>query len=71
MTRHAAALLLLAAIAIGWHTARYHRARRDLDGAKAGVKRAARVLASERKPFLVIAGIIVVVVWWWLHKHAG
>lgn len=71
MNSGAAALLITLAIAGGWHTARFHRARKDVDGAKAGVKTATRNRAIERKPFMLFAAIAFIVVWWWIHKHMG
>jgi hypothetical protein len=67
----AAALLVTLAIAAGWHTARFHRARKDIANAQDNVKKAERNLTIERKPFLLIAGIALIVAWWWIHKHAG
>jgi hypothetical protein len=64
-----AAALVLAALA-GWFTARFTRARRDLAGAKAGVKVARRILGVERKAFLLVAVVVFFVVWWWLDIHS-
>ena len=71
MSSGAAALLVTLAIAAGWHTARFHRARKDIANAQDNVKKAERNLTIERKPFLLIAGIAFIVAWWWIHKHAG
>ena len=71
MSSGAAALLVTLAIAAGWHTARFHRARKDIANAQDNVKKAERNLTIERKPFLLIAGIALIVAWWWIHKHAG
>jgi hypothetical protein len=62
--------VLVLAIAAGWYTARFTRARRDLAGAKAGVKVARRILGVERKAFAVVATIVFFVVWWWLDSHS-
>lgn len=71
MTLNAAALLAAVALIAGWHGARFHRALKDLAGAKEGVDKARKVLGVERRPFLVIAGIVFILIWWWLHKHGG
>jgi hypothetical protein len=62
--------VLVLAIAAGWYTARFLRARQDLAGAKAGVKIARRILGVERKAFLLVATIVFFVVWWWLASHS-
>ena len=71
MTLNAAALIIPIAMFLGWHGARFHRALKDLAGAKDGVKKAQKILGIERTPFLIIAGITFVLVWWWIHKHGG
>ena len=71
MNPGAAALLITLAIAGGWHTARFHRARKDLDGARDGVKKATRTRAIERKPFMLVAAIAFIVIWWWINRHTG
>lgn len=64
------AAVLVLAIAAGWFTARFTRARRDLAGAKEGVKKARQILGVERKAFAVVAVIVFFTVWWWLASHS-
>jgi hypothetical protein len=71
VTTNAAALVIPIALFLGWQAARFHRALKDLAGAKDGVKKAKKILGIERKPFLLVAAIVSVLVWWWLHKHGG
>lgn len=69
MTLNAAAVIIPVALFLGVHGARFHRARKDVADAKAGVKKAQKVLGLERTPFLIIAGITFIIVWWWLRAH--
>jgi hypothetical protein len=69
MTTDAAALVISVALIFGWHAAKFVRAMKDLDGAKAGVERAKRTLGVERRPFLVIGVIAFFIIWWWINKH--
>jgi hypothetical protein len=65
-----AAAALVLAIAAGWYTARFTRARRDLAGAKDGVKKARVILGVERRAFAIVATIVFFTVWWWLDSHS-
>jgi hypothetical protein len=71
MTLDAAALVIAIALILGWHGARFHRALKDLAGAKAGVGKARKILGIERTPFLIIGIIAFFMIWWWLNKHGG
>jgi hypothetical protein len=63
--------VLIVILILGWQTARFHRARKDLAAAKDGVKAARRVLGVERVPFLIITAITVLILWWWLKAHGA
>jgi hypothetical protein len=71
MTTGAVALVVTIVFFLGWHGARFHRALKDLAGAKAGVDKAKQILGIERTPFLIIGVIAFFVAWWWIRKHAG
>ena len=64
------ALIIVLAVAAGWYTARFTRARKDLTDAKGGVTKARRILSVERKAFLLVAAIVTLVIWWWLDAHS-
>lgn len=71
MTTGATALAITIALFLGWHGARFHRALKDLAGAKAGVDKAKKILGVERTPFFIIGVIAFFIVWWWIHKNTA
>lgn len=72
MSDHAATLLALGltlAFATGVLWARFARAMSDLDGARAGVRRALGLMRAARLRFLFVAVIIFAIAWPWLHGY--
>jgi hypothetical protein len=65
-----AALVITLAVAAGWFTARYKRARTDYQDAKGNVDVKRRILGVERRAFAIVAFIVFIVVWWWLDSHS-
>jgi hypothetical protein len=64
-------LVIIIVVILGWQTARFHRARKDLAAAKNGVKDARKVLGVERAPFLIVSAIAILILWWWLKAHGA
>jgi hypothetical protein len=62
--------LLVLAVAAGWYTARWTRARKDVTKAKNNVIQAKQILSVERRAFLLVAAIVTIVIWWWLDSHS-
>ena len=63
--------VIIVVVILGWQTARFHHARKDLAAAKEGVKRARKVFGVERTPFLIIIAITALILWWWLKAHGA
>ena len=69
MSTGGAALVISIVLFLGWHAARFTRARKDAAGAKDSLAGALRKLGVERRGFALFAVITVLLVWAWLDRH--